>query len=70
MKEVKHTSGAICPICGKTYYDYPATSRKDQKTDICPECGILESLETLGISEEERYEILNIVKTKAPKTDN
>lgn len=28
-----------CPHCGKEYGDYPALSRRDNKTNICPECG-------------------------------
>lgn len=35
----------ICPLCGTEYEDYPAISRKDNKTEICPECGIKEALE-------------------------
>ena len=35
----------ICPICNKEYDDYPALSRKDNKTEICPECGVVEALE-------------------------
>jgi len=35
----------VCPVCGKTYIDYPAISRKDNKTEICPQCGIAEALE-------------------------
>lgn len=35
----------ICPLCGKTYTDYPALSRKDNKTEIFPECGMQEALE-------------------------
>ena len=34
-----------CPMCHKEYYDYPALSRKDNKTEICPECGMREALE-------------------------
>lgn len=34
-----------CPICGEKYSDYPAISRKDNKTKICPECGQKEALE-------------------------
>ena len=34
----------ICPICKKTYTDYPALSRRDNKTEICPECGMREAL--------------------------
>ena len=33
-----------CPECGEYYVEYPALSRKDNKTKICPECGVLESL--------------------------
>lgn len=29
-----------CPICGQVYTNYPAISRKDNKTEICSECGV------------------------------
>ena len=35
----------ICPVCNKEYDDYPALSRKDNETEICPECGVVEALE-------------------------
>lgn len=35
----------LCPKCGKTYKERPAISRRDNKTEICPNCGITESLE-------------------------
>lgn len=41
----------ICPVCGTEYEDYPAISRKDNKTEICPECGIQEALEAWFDSE-------------------
>ena len=34
-----------CPKCGKYYIGYPALSRKDNKTNICPECGVAEALD-------------------------
>lgn len=34
-----------CPRCGKMYNDWPAVSRKDGKTLVCPECGTREALE-------------------------
>lgn len=37
----------ICPKCGKEYTEYPALSRKDNKTEICPNCGMLEALESV-----------------------
>lgn len=35
----------ICPNCGKQYTNYPALSRKDNKTKICPDCGTKEAIE-------------------------
>ena len=29
----------ICPICNKKYLGFPAISRKDNVTKICPKCG-------------------------------
>lgn len=34
----------ICPRCGKKYTEVPAISRKDNKTEICPDCGFVESI--------------------------
>ena len=34
----------ICPICGREYTDYPALSRRDNTTEICPDCGVDEAL--------------------------
>lgn len=35
----------ICPRCGKKYTGYPALSRRDNKTEICPDCGVAEAFE-------------------------
>lgn len=35
-----------CPNCGKPYI-HPALSRLDNKTEICPDCGTAEALESL-----------------------
>ena len=37
----------ICPICNKRYSGYPALSRKDNKTEICSECGMKEAMADL-----------------------
>lgn len=34
----------MCPLCGRSYTEPPALSRKDNTTDICPDCGMLEAL--------------------------
>lgn len=35
----------VCPKCFKEYDAYPALSRRDNKTEICPACGTREALE-------------------------
>ena len=35
----------ICPLCKKEIVGYPALSRKDNKTEICSNCGTKEALE-------------------------
>ena len=50
-----------CPKCGCAYTERPALSREDNETFLCPDCGIRESLETLGISKEEQEKILSII---------
>ncbi len=49
---------AVCPRCGKIYYDVPALSRADNETLICPDCGTREALASLGVDEEEQERIL------------
>jgi len=34
-----------CPNCKKEFTEYPALSRKDNETEICPECGVREAIE-------------------------
>lgn len=36
--------GRVCPTCGKFYTEHPALSRKDNKTEICPTCGMNEAI--------------------------
>ena len=35
----------VCPRCGASYSGYPAISRLDNKTEICPDCGETEAME-------------------------
>ena len=51
----------ICPICGNPYIGHPALSRTDDKTEICPDCGISQSLQSIGISPEEQEKILSSI---------
>ena len=50
-----------CPKCGRTYTEYPALSRTDNETLICPDCGTREALEALEISPEETEKIISII---------
>ena len=38
------TKARICPVCGRAYTEPPALSRRDNTTDICPDCGMMEAL--------------------------
>lgn len=51
---------AVCPRCGQAYTGRPAMA-KDNSGPICPDCGIRESLESIGVCAEERERILDII---------
>ena len=34
-----------CPKCKREFTEYPALSRVDNETEICPECGVREAVE-------------------------
>ena len=59
--KAENISERICPKCGCTYHERPALSRTDNKTLICPDCGIREALESIGISKEEQEKIISII---------
>ena len=44
------TDKPTCPICGKPYIGAPAVSRTDNKTLICPDCGTMQALEAIGVT--------------------
>ena len=48
----------ICPNCNRKYSEYPALSRKDNYTEICPSCGILEALSDFGLTDEKAQEVI------------
>ena len=49
---------AVCPKCGQAYIGHPALSRADNETLICPDCGVREALDSLGIEPDEQERIL------------
>ena len=42
IKQLKDSK--FCPRCGRRYNDYPAISRYDNETEICPDCGVEEAM--------------------------
>ena len=52
----------ICSCCGRIFTEPPALSRKDNVTEICPECGIREALDSIGVQPDEAERILDIIK--------
>ena len=40
-----------CPKCGKEHERLLALSRRDNQTQICVDCGVLEALEDAGFPE-------------------
>lgn len=54
MKSDNATMLRTCPLCGAQYGGYPALSRKYPNTYICPDCGIREALESIGVSADEQ----------------
>ena len=52
---------STCAKCGCVYTRVPALSRTYNKTLICPDCGIREALESIGISKEEQEKIISII---------
>ena len=61
MKDSNVTELRICPICGRPYSGVPALSRTDNKTQICPDCGTRQALESIGVDKEEQEKILSII---------
>ena len=57
MKSTGRKKG-VCPRCGQAYYGRPTVSRKDNKTQLCPDCGTREALESIGVGLAEQDSIL------------
>lgn len=55
------TGFRTCPKCGQSYHEPPALSRVDGRTQICPDCGTREALESIGVDEKEREQILDTI---------
>ena len=61
MKINMNQQPRICPICGQTYHEPPALSRADGKTQICPDCGTREALQSMGVDTDEQERIIETI---------
>ena len=52
---------SVCPLCGRLYHGYPAVSRTDNETLICPDCGIRQALQSIGIDPDEQERIIETI---------
>lgn len=52
--KTEETMNRICPVCGREYHEPPALSRADNQTLICPDCGVWEALNSIGVGEAEQ----------------
>lgn len=48
----------ICPECGMPLTDHPALSRRDNKTEICPDCGTRQALADFGMDTEDQEGVI------------
>lgn len=69
MKSDNEATLRTCPLCGAQYNGVPALSRKYPSTQICPDCGTREALESIGISTAEQEKILGIIHQNTHNSD-
>ena len=57
-----------CRICKRRYEGYSALSRTDNRTEICPICGVKEALILANVNEDVQTSILlEVIYTKLLK---
>ena len=58
----------VCPKCGGIYFGASALSRVDNESQICPDCGTREALESIGVDVAEQDKIID--KIHSCQSDN
>ena len=69
MKSDNATMLRTCSHCGALYGGVPALSRKYPNTQICPDCGTREALESIGVSVDEQEKIISIIHNRTHNSD-
>jgi hypothetical protein len=57
-----------CPHCSNPLTDHPALSRADNKTEICPACGVREAMEAAAGIKPVKDKRVHAFKTRIVKT--
>lgn len=57
----------ICPMCGGIMSEYPALSRRDNKTEICSDCGTREALADIGVDIDDQEKIIRTIHMLSDK---
>ena len=61
----------VCPKCRKPYTGRPALSSVDNKTDICPDCGMREAIESIpGMNDRKRIDPAERTRRLVQSTGN
>ena len=60
----------VCPICQKAYSRHPAISRRDNRTHICPDCGLRQGMCEYGIPIGLQDTLLKLVHEKESELEN
>lgn len=60
----------VCPVCGKPLIGYPALSRRDNKTEICSECGTREALSDFGMDIEDQENVIAAIHELSDKKES
>ena len=55
----------MCPYCGMKFTDVPATSRRDRKTLICPDCYARESMDIFGMSDQDKDKVIDMIHRRS-----
>ena len=48
----------VCSKCGSIYFGASALSRVDNESQICPDCGTREAIESIGVDAAEQDKII------------
>ena len=63
----KGTKTWTCPNCEQETTDYPAICRRDNKTEICSECGEIQAIQDFNASTAKKVEVAKVKETEAVK---